>query len=97
MQSWLDVVRERNLERSPGESLAQILADLGPMPEAEAVDDRAFWVAGLINPLPGLNIPPVEELRMEIRPAVLAAQSTQERVEVVRSGLLAAVERLRDR
>jgi hypothetical protein len=47
------------------------------------------WVGALINPLPGLGV------AWEIRPAMLAATSAQERMEVAMAGIEASIENLR--
>jgi len=68
-------VREGGHERSPNQ-LEELFCDLGPMPPAEDCDDRAMWVAAMINPLPALGV------AYEIRPAVLTAQSPTTRLQV---------------
>jgi hypothetical protein len=50
-----------------------VLADLGPMPSVGDPEERALWVAALINPLPGLGV------AYEIRPAMLATNSASQR------------------
>ena len=59
------------------------------MPEAEYVDDRALWVAALINPLPALGV------ALEVRPAALAASSALERLGVVEEGIRDSIKRLK--
>ena len=71
---WVRLVRETGRERQP-DQIATLLGDLGPMPDAEDADERALWVAALINPLPALGV------ALEIRPAALAATSVLERLE----------------
>jgi hypothetical protein len=44
------LVREGGHERHP-EQLSELFRDLGPLPPAEDCDDRAFWVAAMINPV----------------------------------------------
>jgi hypothetical protein len=46
MIQWLKLVRSTKRERSPGQ-LERILADLGPLPEADQPSARALWIAGL--------------------------------------------------
>jgi hypothetical protein len=70
------LVRVGGHERSPNQ-LEELFRDLGPMPPAEDCDDRAMWVAAMINPLPALGV------AYEIRPAVLTAQSPTTRLQVV--------------
>jgi hypothetical protein len=85
---WTRLVVETGRERSP-DQIKTLLADLGPMPDAEYPDDRALWVAALINPLPALGV------AMEIRPATLEATSASERLEVAETGLLDSIARLK--
>jgi hypothetical protein len=59
------------------------------MPDADEVDNRAFWVAALINPLPALGV------ALEVRPSVLAATSSLARIEVVKRGLIDSIARLK--
>lgn len=73
----------------------QLYADLGPMPEPEDAEGLAFWVAALICPLPGLKLSPELELRLECRPAVLAATSSLERVKAAHGGIVRALKTLR--
>lgn len=85
---WTRLVVETGRERSPNQ-IKTLLADLGPMPDAEYADDRALWVAALINPLPALGV------AFEVRPAALQATSAQERLEVVETGILDSIARLK--
>ena len=68
---------------------------MGPVPEANRPSARALWVAGLINPLPGLKLSPQLELQLEARPAVLAARTSGARVEAARRGIDRSIECLR--
>lgn len=79
VEEWLGLVRNGR-ERQAGQ-MGQVLADLGPMPAAEEVTQRALWVCALINPLPALGV------AYEIRPAALMAKSAKERLKVARKGL----------
>ena len=85
---WTSLVREGQRERAPGQ-LQRILNDLGPMPEADLADERAFWTAALINPLPALGV------ASEVRPAVLCADAAGPRVEMVRAALAESIEKLK--
>ena len=81
------LVREGGHERHP-DQLNNLFRDLGPMPPAEDCDDRAIWLAALINPLPALGV------ALEIRPAVLTAQATSTRLEVALAGLKSSISHL---
>lgn len=80
VQEWVALVQRHRRERFSGQ-LPGILADLGPMPPPEEPGRLAFWVAGLVNPLPALG------LANEIRPAALAAPTIVERLRVAKEGI----------
>eukprot|EP00927_Polykrikos_kofoidii_P031794 TRINITY_DN2725_c0_g3_i1.p1 TRINITY_DN2725_c0_g3~~TRINITY_DN2725_c0_g3_i1.p1 ORF type:complete len:420 (+),score=82.13 TRINITY_DN2725_c0_g3_i1:112-1371(+) len=54
---------------------------LGAAPPPEMPGELAFWIGACINPVPPLGVAP------EIRPALLAAATVAERLEVARQGL----------
>ena len=87
VEEWMELVRSGKRERSAGQ-IDAVLNDLGPMCEAESPDDLAFWCAGLINPIPALGV------CKEIRPQVLEADDSLQRVEIVREALLDSLKRL---
>lgn len=96
VHEWLDLVRVTGRERLPGQPLFgaeallnRILADLGPMPDAEDADECALWVAALINPAPPLGV------AIEVRPAALTARTSDERIDMVRRGLSDSIDRLK--
>ena len=93
VNTWFRLVLSLGLEKEKGH-LDRILADLGPMPDAEDATGRALWVAGLVSPLPGLALPPEVELKLEARPLVLAATSPEQRVEAAYDGIVRAIEGL---
>ena len=88
VDEWCNLVRSGAHEKQDGQ-LDAILSDLGRMPPASMPGTRAVWVAALINPLPGLGV------AWEIRPAMLAATSAVERMEVALAGLEASIQNLR--
>lgn len=81
LEQWTSLVRTGGWERRPGH-LDNILEQLGPAPRPYQPDDMAFWIAALINPLPGLGLAP------EIRGMVLAAESTAARITILSEALL---------
>jgi len=83
VKTWLQLVRAGH-ERQPGQ-MDMILEHMGPMPSAADVSERALWVSGLINPLPGLGV------AWEIRPAALAATSAKDRLKVATDGIIASI------
>jgi hypothetical protein len=85
--AWCNLVRAGGHEKQDGQ-LDAVLKDLGGMPDASLPGARAVWVAALINPLPGLGV------AWEIRPAMLAAGSSAERLEVAIAGITASIENL---
>ena len=90
VREWLELVRSTGRERQPGQ-IDSVLNDLGQMPDADDIDDLAFWTAALVNPLPALGV------CSEIRPAVLEASSTSARLEIVQSALVDSIAWLRSR
>ena len=84
---WCNFVRAGGHEKQDGQ-LDAVLKDLGEMPDASLPGARAVWVAALINPLPGLGV------AWEIRPAMLAATTSAERLEVAIAGITASIENL---
>ena len=54
------------------------------MPPATNPTDRALWVGALINPLPAMGV------AMEIRPALLTANTAKERVDIALNGIKAS-------
>lgn len=87
VNTWQELVVDTGRERFEGQ-LDGILDDLGPMPLPEDAEKLAFWVAALVNPLPGLGV------ALEIRPAVLSSRSVSERLTVVLSGIKDSIGRL---
>ena len=66
-----------------------VLTDLGPQPDVEDADDLAFWVSGLINPVPALGV------SREVRPRVLEAEDGLDRVKWVHLALVDSLKRLK--
>jgi hypothetical protein len=86
VQEWIPLAKTK--ERIAGQVDA-IIERLGQMPTAERPSDRAFWVGALINPIPALGV------AMELRPALLLAQSPNERIDIVVAGIRSSIERLK--
>ena len=63
VSEWIDLVRENKREKE-ADQIANVLRDLGPMPDPDDADDLALWTAALVNPLPALGV------AVEIRPLV---------------------------
>ena len=61
------------------------------MPPADTVHDRCLWVAALINPLPSLGV------AWEVRPGLLKAMSSDERVRLAVAAIKASIEHLQGR
>ena len=78
------MVKSGGWERTHGQ-LNDLFEQLGPMPADGAPDDLAMWAGALINPLPGLAVAP------EIRPHLLAADSSHSRVAVALSGIQSSI------
>lgn len=75
---WIELAREN--EREPGQ-IDRLLQDLGTIPPPEAPSDRAFWVGALINPIPAMGV------ALEVRPALLTADTAMERVDLALDGI----------
>jgi len=85
---WIRLVRTTGRERQPGQ-IERVLQDIGPIPEATRPSARALWIAGLINPLPGLGV------ALEIRPACLTAETADMKLQVIEMGIKDSIERLK--
>eukprot|EP00435_Cladocopium_sp_Y103_P014475 s2935_g3.t1 len=85
IEEWTNTLVENQAERYEGQ-LQDILKDLGQMPPPTMADKLAMWAAALVNPLPALGV------ALEIRPAVLQADSLQERILIVRRGIRGSIE-----
>lgn len=83
VDTWLELVRAGGWERQHGH-IDAILEGLGPMPPVTRSDDLAFWIAALVNPIPGLGVSP------EIRLETLEADSSASRIAVALGGLYAS-------
>lgn len=85
---WLRLVQEGGHERTAGQVQA-ILEDLGPMPNPDQRPGAlAMWVGALINPLPSLGV------AWEVRPALLRAMSSEQRVELAIEAIEASIAHL---
>jgi len=82
---WIELAKQN--ERTPGQ-IDQLLKDLGDIPPDDQPSERAFWVGALINPLPGMGV------AMEIRPQLLMARTTEERVLVALQGILSSIKHM---
>jgi hypothetical protein len=82
---WIALARTK--QRQEGQ-IDKLLLDLGDMPSSEAPTDRAFWVGALINPIPAMGV------ALEIRPALLTAQTADERVDVALAGIQRSIKHM---
>ena len=72
-----------------GPSVEQLREQLGPAPAPEAFNAQAMYVAALLNP-----IVPINDDFLFIRPAVMTARSTANRLDYAERGLRDAIRRL---
>lgn len=86
VNEWMRLVRAGH-ERQPGQ-MDKVLQDLGAMPPAREVTNRALWVCALINPLPSLGV------AFEVRPKALQARSPKARLEVATEGITRSIAHL---
>lgn len=82
---WIELARGN--ERSQGQ-IDQLLADLGEIPSVDEPSELAFWVGALVNPLPGMGV------AMEIRPMLLMAKTSEERVNVALKGIFESIKHM---
>lgn len=78
VDGWIELAREN--EREPGQ-IDNLLLDLGEMPPPEELTDLAFFVGALINPIPAMGV------AMEVRPALLTAETANERMGIALDGI----------
>jgi len=79
---WVQLAKQN--EREPGQ-IDALLNQLGDVPSSEEPTERAFWVGALINPIPAMGV------AMEIRPALLTAHSTEERVQIALDAIFKSI------
>lgn len=82
---WIKLARQN--ERQTGQ-IDRLLLDLGEVPHSTNPNDLAFWVGALINPLPGMGV------ALEIRPALLMAKTSNDRMEVALHGIKTSIEHM---
>ncbi|KAL3914317.1 MAG: hypothetical protein SGILL_006149 [Bacillariaceae sp.] len=82
---WIQLAKEN--ERQSGQ-IDNLLHDLGTMPPPEQPSERAFWIGALINPLPAMGV------ALEIRPALLTAKTSEERIEIALDGILRSIKHM---
>lgn len=89
VNTWIGLIREQGREKQEGQ-LDQVLEDLGPMPSPlQRPGALSMWVGALINPLPSLGV------AYEVRPALLKACSSEERIALATDAIDASIEYLR--
>ena len=82
VNKWIKLAQKR--ERFPGQ-IDQLLIDLGPMPSSDDPSDLALWIGALINPLPAMGV------AMEIRPALLTATTSKDRIQIAHDGIIKSI------
>ena len=83
---WVLLVRDGR-ERFDGQMDA-LLATMGSIPPADAINDRCLWIAALINPLPALGV------AVEIRGPVMMAPTGVDKLLIVEFALQDSIGRL---
>jgi ATP-dependent protease La (LON) substrate-binding domain len=86
VQEWIALAREK--ERRFGQ-IDALLTDLGTMPTPEQPTDLSLWVGALINPLPAMGV------ALEIRPALLYAETAEERIMIALDGITKSIRHMR--
>mmetsp|Transcript_17543 Transcript_17543/g.27325 ORF Transcript_17543/g.27325 Transcript_17543/m.27325 type:complete len:388 (+) Transcript_17543:97-1260(+) len=82
IDQWIELAREN--ERQPNQ-IDLLLKDLGEMPGVHRPTDLAFWIGALINPLPAMGV------AMEVRPALLMADTAEERMEIASDAMVRSI------
>ena len=82
---WIYLAKK--VERQPGQ-IDQLLIELGEIPPPEQPSELAFWVGALINPIPAMGV------SLEVRPALLTAETAEERVQVAKDGILRSIKHM---
>jgi len=85
VDQWIELARES--ERQPGQ-IDQLLLDLGDIPDDDEPSERAFWVGALINPIPAMGV------ALEIRPALLTAQTADQRADIALRGIQNSIQHM---
>jgi len=75
---WIELARKN--ERQPNQ-IDTLLQDLGDIPTRFEPSERAFWIGALINPLPAMGV------ALEIRPGLLTAKTSEERIDIALEGI----------
>lgn len=82
IERWIQLAKLN--ERESGQ-VAALLKQLGEIPPSDEPTERAFWVGALINPIPALGV------ATEIRPALLTARTTEQRVQIALDAVLKSI------
>ena len=82
---WIELAKEN--ERQPGQ-IDRLIEDLGGIPKDNEPTEMAFWIGSLINPLPAMGV------AREIRPALLMAESAEDRINIAYDGILRSVKHM---
>jgi hypothetical protein len=89
VDEWKDLVKKTGRERTPNH-VELVESHLGEMPDPEKHPARlACYVAGLINPIPGMGV------AYEIRPALLCAVTVSDMIGVVHGGITSSIRGLK--
>lgn len=87
IEQWEALVVDGGHERQP-DHLELVRTHLGPRPSPERPTDLALWVGAYVNPLPALGV------ALEVRPVLLAATTSQERVDAAMAGIASSIAHL---
>ena len=85
VERWTELAKEN--EREIGQ-IDRLLDDLGEIPPSEQPSERAFWIGALINPIPAMGV------ALEIRPALLTANTAEERVQIALDGIIRSIKHM---
>lgn len=85
---WQVALSRAGFDRS-SDRMLNAYRDLGPQPASTRPGELALWIAALLNP-----VQPLPQLGPDIRCSILAAQTSQIRLAVVRSALEVSIAKL---
>jgi len=98
-EEWIGLVRTTKLVRGQRrlEGWAEAYMRSSPIPKAELPEQRALWVAGLINPPAGVRGrgTPARDVAAEVRPSVMMGPTPELRLRAVERALQASIRKLR--
>jgi hypothetical protein len=85
IERWIDLATEN--ERQSGQ-IDKLVKELGDMPKEDEPTEMSFYIGSLINPIPAMGV------AMEIRPALLMAESAEERIQIAHDAIVRSIKHM---